>query len=173
MIVALTAYSVPAVHRKSGCKPTPAIDRLMARIEYDTVGGCWLWPGAVQRGYGVIGEGRNLTATHRVTYREFRGDPTGKVVCHKCDVPACCNPDHLFLGTQADNLADMRAKGRWRPPVLKGEGHPHSILTETQVAEIRRQFAAGVTQTALAARFGTAQANVSSIVLRKAWRHVA
>lgn len=82
-------------------------DEIRSRVEYDTNGGCWLWP--VKSGYGVF-KGKRA---HRLSYEAFVGPiPDGLFVCHKCDVPACCNPDHLFVGTALDNSRDMVAKGR-------------------------------------------------------------
>lgn len=76
--------------------------------------GCWLWNTTKDRGwYGQFWfEGRRLGA-HRVSYILFKGPiPDGYFVCHSCDVPACCNPDHLFLGTHQENMRDMRLKKR-------------------------------------------------------------
>lgn len=98
----------------------PLLERMKQYIEYDTNGGCWLWAGSIhESGYGLIGVNNRSRRVHREMWRIFRGPiPRGSgyhgtCVLHRCDIPACCNPDHLFLGTQADNMRDMRAKGRW------------------------------------------------------------
>lgn len=76
--------------------------------------GCWLWGGSVTgRDYGGVYNGHKIVLAHRASYERFNGPiPKGLNVCHKCDVPMCINPDHLFLGTQRDNLQDAARKGR-------------------------------------------------------------
>ena len=83
--------------------------------------GCWEWTGATQfPGYGKLGlgDGARVGYAHRISWELHYGSiPEGMEVLHRCDNPPCSRPDHLFLGSQADNLADMRAKGRaYRPP---------------------------------------------------------
>lgn len=127
--------------------------------------GCWLWTGASSPRYGIVRHrGRRLT-THRAAWEAINGPiPAGLQICHKCDVPRCVNPDHLFLGTNADNVADMVAKGR---SAIHGERHWKAKLTPEQVRQIR---ADGRSQNALAAAYGVSQFNIHAIKTRKSWR---
>lgn len=108
-------------------KNIPVIERVLSKVEKIPECGCWIFMGAVnEAGYGMVGlggRGSGIDRAHRVTYRHFVSDiPEGLVVCHKCDVRSCCNPDHLFLGTHADNHADMVKKGRdSKPPRNSGD----------------------------------------------------
>lgn len=89
--------------------------KLMRRVEFDPNGGCWLWTGAMQRGYGTMCLVKRFFGAHRVSYELHKGPvPQGLHVLHKCDVRACVNPDHLFVGSRSDNMQDMMAKGRQR-----------------------------------------------------------
>lgn len=105
--------------RKRNRKSKPVAERLWPRVNRTTSDECWQWTGAVDtHGYGVIsgeptdGRRRNLRA-HRVAYESTHGPiPSGLIVIHGCDNPACCNPNHLRLGTIRDNSQDMVAKGR-------------------------------------------------------------
>lgn len=96
-------------------KPSP-IERLMAKVEPVTESGCWIWTGHTYGiGYGSIVIDGTRVPAHRAAYTEFVGEiPEGMLVCHRCDVPACCNPDHLFLGTYKDNMRDCVTKGRFK-----------------------------------------------------------
>lgn len=137
--------------------------------------GCWLWLGPVDpKGYGILDWSRpglpRLQRAHRVAFAVYNGEPGTLHVCHTCDVPACCNPDHFFLGTNADNTADRTAKGRQ----AKGEENGNRSLTEAEVLEIRRTYVRGglLTQEDLASRYGVARSLVSYIVNNKLWKHV-
>ena len=102
-------------------------------------GGCWIWVGASwTNGYGEIeAHGKHHQFAHRISYELHVGPiPDGLCVLHTCDYPGCVNPKHLWLGTHADNMADMARKGRC--PTKKGEANPFAKLTDIQVVEIRR-----------------------------------
>jgi hypothetical protein len=162
----------------------PLMDRLRAKLER-LPNGCLVWTGATDRkGYGKIGRGGRGEGTalvHRVVYEDHFGEvPVGKLVLHRCDNPPCCELTHLFVGTHADNVADMDAKGRRRTVALRGDRHwtrhhperisrgaanPLAKLTAEQAAEIRVRYAEGeVSQTQLATAYGVSQPIVSRIV---------
>lgn len=136
---------------------------------------CQLYTGYInRRGYGMIKHtkrGPSISA-HREAWEKVHGPiPPGMVVMHLCDVPSCINVDHLRLGTQAENLADMRAKGRDSPPPrMPGEHNHQAKLTEAQVREILTSSDTGV---ALAARFGVSPSTISLIRRGKKWRHLS
>lgn len=124
--------------------------------------GCWIWQGSTKNGYGQTSVRDRSAYTHRLSYEIFVGSiPEGMYVCHMCDVRRCNNPHHLFLGTHAENLADMRAKGRdSKPPIRCGALHHKARLSDAQVAEIRSLVAAGAQQREVAAQFGCSQSTV-------------
>lgn len=129
--------------------------------------GCWLWRGGVDcRGYGIMsGNGK----AHRVSYEFHIGPiPDGMSVCHRCDVPLCVNPAHLFLGTTADNMADKKRKNR----CAVGEAHGLSKMTDAQVRAIRRLHSKGILQCEIAERVGVHRAAVSEVIREVTWRHV-
>ena len=124
-------------------------------------GGCWCWLNWVDgQGYGRYrepGHPKQREAPQRRAHRlswelHFGPIPDGLLVLHRCDVPACVNPGHLFLGTHADNAADMVRKGR-----------QHRHLTDEQVLEIRVKFSAGETSTKLALEYGIARGNAWAV----------
>jgi len=134
--------------------------------------GCWWWTGgSFDDGYGGIQEGRRgscMLRAHRVSWELYRGEiPTGMQVLHHCDNSLCVNPEHLFLGTNADNVKDKVAKGR------QARGSRISELVEKQVLEIRRRYnQGGCTQQELAEKYDVRQNTISRIVNRKSWTHV-
>lgn len=134
--------------------------------------GCWLWTGARPSGrYGRFKIGGQRFAAHRFSWLiSFGAIPAGSHVLHRCDDPACVRPDHLFIGTHADNMADKASKGR--VVALSGEANANARLSDELVRDIRARHARGEKQTSIAAALGMHQGNVSRIVLRKAWKHI-
>ena len=144
-------------------------DRFWAKVA-KRENGCWEWTGALNdTGYGVIGLGRRewgLERAHRLSYMMHKGPiPEGKFVCHSCDNPSCVNPDHLFLGSCAENISDMVQKGR----NAHGECS-YAKLTHAQVNEIRAIYAAGgISQRALGERYGISRSMVGLITRGERW----
>lgn len=140
----------------------------------DRSSSCWPWMHCrTLDGYGrvrALGEER----AHRVAWivANGRGVPPGMFVLHRCDNPPCCNPDHLFLGTQLDNIVDRVVKGRSGGGANIGESNPNSKLQAAQVIEMRSLYKAGETKLQLARRFGISRPTVSLIILRRRWGHV-
>ena len=135
--------------------------------------GCWLWPRAVSKnGYGVLRIGKKegkLWTLHRLSWTVWKGPiPKGLCVLHRCDVRRCFNPDHLFIGTHKDNMADAVSKGR----VRHGEKHTDAVLTAEKVVEIRRRRKEGETACDLGDFFGISRQGVTDVVNRRNWKHV-
>lgn len=142
------------------------VERLWAKVRRGE--GCWLWTGArTPKGYGSCTvNGRRMTP-HRLAYQAAFGPvPPGSHILHRCDNPACVRPDHLFRGTNADNIADKVAKGRQ----LHGEQIACHKLTVAQVREIRRRYAEGaIGYRRLAREFGVSKGAILCVVRRKNW----
>lgn len=126
--------------------------------------GCWLWEGCTDpQGYGQVRTHGKTCAAHREAYRAFKGDiPDGLVLLHTCDTPGCINPDHLRLGTRADNNRDKAVKGR----ALHGERNPRARLSVHDVRTIR---ASTEPSGAVAARYGVGANHVRCIRTGAAW----
>lgn len=133
----------------------------------ETESGCWEFTGAhCETGYGRIFYKGSLWLTHRLsyllTYGEFQND---LCVCHTCDNPACCHPEHLFLGTHKDNEADKKAKGR----TVQGERQGQSKLTREQIQDIRDALGSGIQGSVLADKYNVARTTISKIKYNKRW----
>jgi hypothetical protein len=176
------------------------VARFWAKV--DKNGDCWLWTAAITRnGYGVIGAGGKHGPTlyaHRVSYELANGPlAEGVEACHSCDVNyppgdityrRCVRPEHLFPGTQADNLADMARKGRGQKEgvpgdrngsrthperVPRGEKAGRAVLTEAQVLEMRRRHAeGGIRFQDLAREYRVSTAAAHSAVTGRTWKHL-
>lgn len=162
----------------------PLADRFWEKVDRRGPRECWPWKSRSNvRGYGYLQRGgRNggRILAHRLSWELHRGSiPDGLEVCHECDNPPCCNPAHLFLGTQADNNADAVAKGRARftfaerPELTSGEANVHAKLTAQRVNEIRALRAAGLSQREIAERFGVTRQNIRAIVRKLTWRNAS
>lgn len=129
--------------------------------------GCWLWTGSVSAaGYGNIGVGKSTALAHRVSWMLANGDaPDGMCVCHRCDVPLCVRPSHLFLGSNLDNVRDRERKGR--NIVQRGANSHFAKLTDQQVETIRRHTGR---QVDIANEFGISQSAVSHIKVGRTWK---
>lgn len=131
---------------------------------------CWLWTGAkFKTGYGVCNVRRKVRTAHRYSYEINVGPlPPGLCVCHHCDTRFCIRPEHLFLGTYKENVADMNAKGRGRPPI--GHDNGASKLTGKDVAFVFANYPK-ISQSHLAARFGVTQSAISRILSGENWKY--
>lgn len=140
-------------------------DRLMLHAKRE--GDCLLWTGAKERnGYGKINLDGKYIPAHRAAWIAFKGEDPGKLfVCHRCDVRACIETEHLFLGEHRDNMEDMLSKERQ----ARGAELPQAKLTEEQVKEIR----ASKESTRLAGlRYGVSRMTISLVRRKATWSHV-
>lgn len=148
-------------------------NRFADKISFDIDTGCWNWTASTRTkfGYGQIKYKGKMRAAHRVSWEMFYGEiPDGIFVCHKCDNPKCVNPTHLFLGTNQDNMNDMKSKGRSRGGSPFGEANHQSKLTEKKVKEIRDLYKTGqYTQKKLADDFGVERTCIGKIVRNERW----
>ena len=141
-------------------------DKFWARVQkgHD----CWQWLGAISTwGYGLFTVGGKVRHAHRVSWGMHNGTiPDGMMVCHHCDNPPCVRPDHLFLGTAKDNVADMIAKGRrgHMRSTRRGETHQAAKLSDAQVAAIRSAAASGEPHRRIARRFSVSHTHVGNLV---------
>ena len=144
------------------------LERFWAKIEKGD--DCWLWTGATRGGgYGTFKYCGRTVSTHRYSYELFVGPiPDGLYVLHRCDVRACVNPAHLFLGTNADNLRDMVEKRRGNI----GQRHGMSKLTDDDVRAIRIACADGESRASVAKRYPVHRSGIEKVVNGISWRHV-
>jgi len=146
------------------------LQSFLKRVEQIPFSTCWYWIGGLYKdGYGKIWHTGKEYKAHRYSYELHNGPiPFGMHVCHKCDVPSCVNPDHLFVGTRNDNMHDMAMKGR----STHSERHHRAKLSIEQVREIRAKRYSGQSVKNLAAEYGVSKGRISEIVHQKTWRRV-
>ncbi len=149
-----------------GPKRRSLVERFMEFVMPEPMSGCWLWTGdCYSVGYGRISLGGHQgpqVGAHRVAYELFCGPiPSGFHVCHKCDIRICVNPDHLFVGTNQDNIKDRVSKGR--------SGHGGSHLSENDVIAIRADLRP---HRLIASEYELSRSAISLIKTRVRWKHV-
>jgi hypothetical protein len=147
--------------------------------------GCWEWKGSKQRkGYGTFRLLGRTELAHRVAWALFNIEAQANLsICHDCDNPSCCRPNHMFEGTNADNVADSIAKQRPRGPApgtdstppekrARGSRHPATSLSDEDVKQLRRDAKGGTLRRELANRYGISMSTVSNITSRRTWSHI-
>lgn len=146
------------------------LERFELRVE--KTDNCWLWTASRNnKGYGQFNyDGTRPIPAHRAAWMIYKGEiPDGMCILHKCDVPLCVNPDHLFLGTQIENIADMHSKGRAKQGHLYGPDHKAAKLDAEKVKEIR---ASSKSDAELAEIYGVSRPTIWAVVKGKTWKHI-
>ena len=146
--------------------------RFWSKVEVAQPWECWLWKAGVDGCfYGKFKIHNKQTTAHRASWIISNGEvPDGLVVCHYCDTPLCCNPNHLFLGTLSDNTNDSMHKGRL---YIHGVADPGgSALNESDVLMIRYLWDCGYSRKAIASMMGISPAHATRVYNRKIWKHI-
>lgn len=145
-------------------------ERILRRV--NKVDGCWIWTGCLDPyGYGDMTFLGQSMRVHRAAYFAWkRKIPKGGWVCHTCDLPACCNPDHLFLGDARSNRQDAAKKGRFDS--CRGENHYFSKLKDKDVEKMLRLFNECIPMKMIAKIFGVSLSTVENIKYGKNWKHI-
>jgi hypothetical protein len=155
---------------------TPRVEsRFWKNVDQREEDECWPWTGCRTHGYGALHFDRRngVELSHRISYVIHYGSISyGVCICHRCDNPICVNPNHLFPGTQSENMRDMWKKGRGRVFHHQGERNPASKLSESAVLEIIKMRTGGKKLSEMSKMFGVSKSNISSICRGKTWPHV-
>lgn len=164
-------------------KPKSAMEAFSTKYEPVPESGCWIWIGACNGRYGLLWRPPGFSMAHRISYELHVGPvPDGMYVCHSCDVTLCVNPNHLFLGTQTDNMRDMMRKGRKRISLATGRHGNHARGEESgankypsDVIEAVREMydsKACTNIAAIARHFHISESHARRIVHRQTWLHL-
>lgn len=147
-------------------------ERLQEKMIINSENNCWEWNACLNNhGYGLVTIHGKVGHAHRRSYEAFIGKiPKGLFVLHHCDNRACINPDHLFLGTNKDNMSDMKNKGRAR--TCHGEDNKNSKLKSEEVKEIKKLLQNGKSLYSLATQYNVSPATIWNIRVNKSWRHI-
>lgn len=145
------------------------LKRFWAKISPEPNSGCWLWVGALNtKGYGQLWHNGKLRFAHRLSYQNYVGPiAEGMDMCHRCDVPVCVNPEHLWPGSTSENIIDCVVKGRANRAL--GEQNGKSRLTNDGVRYIREMAAQGVEYTVIAKTLSIAPSTVGQVANGKSW----
>ena len=135
---------------------------------------CWEWQRAtVNNGYGQLHYQGRTTTAHRVAYQLWVGEiPKGGVIMHQCDNPPCCNPAHLKLGTQRDNMQHAANMRRIKMPNLRGEDHGNALLYDKDVIQYRKEYQAGRSLKSIIEETGMAEASIKRMLWGKTYSHL-
>lgn len=157
------------------------LDRFNAKI--DKTDNCWNWTGSIDSGgYGffikTLDKKSKVYKAHRFSYQHFKGDiPSGLLILHKCDNRKCVNPEHLFTGTQVDNMQDCIRKGRFKIVSdkfkAKGENAGNVKLNTEKVIKIKKMIRDGIGNRVIAKEFNVVHGCISNIRVGKSWKHIS
>ena len=143
--------------RKYGPRKTSLADRLWPKVDKRGIHECWEWQAGCRRGYGRVRMNTLILSTHRLAWELTYGPiPDGMFVLHRCDNRKCCNPAHLFLGTNGDNVRDRNSKSRH----AHGNNHGHTIIPDSEISFIRASMES---QRTIARRFGVNHTTIGRI----------
>lgn len=153
------------------------LERFERKIFFASPDGCWYWTAGVNTGgYGrifikKIGGKKERMLAHRLSFLLYKGEISqGLLVCHSCDNPLCVNPDHLFLGTQLDNVRDRDNKGRRPAPI--GSKNNSAKINEYDVLEIRNMRSQKISYKEISDRYGLSVVTIKNICSNRTWKHV-
>lgn len=153
------------------CNKPVEKSKFLKRVEITN--NCWIWRGGKRvREYGSFDLDGKTQLAHRVSYQLFIGEiPTGMLILHKCDVPSCVNPNHLYIGNQLDNMNDATKRKRFPPRI--GEGNGRAKLTEKDVLVIRSDFkGTPVSARKLGEKYSVTKEAIMAIIKRKSWKNI-